>query len=131
MEAGRPSSLPGTGPSRPSGKERESFPRVSVPRELIQAVEEAGQRLTNDPIPETLDDYKRAVKRLLEKVLEEAARVRSELGLTGSGHLFTTVAKVNEKLLELTDEVLRREREVVRIARITEEIKGLIIDLVK
>jgi len=130
-EAGRPGPLPGAGRTHTAGGEGESFPKVSVPQELVQAVEEAGERLTKDPTPQTLEDYRRAVKRLIERVLEEAARVRSELGLSGSGHLFTTVAKVNERLLELADEVLRREREVVRIAHITEEIKGLIIDLVK
>lgn len=134
---------PAGGPAKPSGAEepeqttesqQEQFIEAlsgKVPRSLLEAVVDKGERLIEEPDRHRLQEYRESVKNLLDRVLEEAASVRSEVGLDSGGQLFSSVAKVDQKLLELTDEVLQEQGEKVKIARIVEQIKGLLVDLVR
>ena len=48
----------------------------------------------------------------------------------GRHRLYATVKKVNEKLEELTKEVLSSERDHLKILGRIEDIRGLILDIV-
>jgi len=98
-------------------------------RRLLERVSDRGQALVSDPGFTALEAYKLAVREFLQVTLEEGLRVRAETPGIFSRKVFATVARVDLDLVQLTDEVMSAQCSVVKLSRMVEEIKGLLIDL--
>jgi uncharacterized protein YaaR (DUF327 family) len=48
----------------------------------------------------------------------------------GRHRIYTTVKKVNAKLEELTEEILKQEKDNLKIIGRIEDIRGLILDII-
>ena len=100
-------------------------------REALERLSARGVELVNNPGRSTLEDYRSAVRNFLELAMQDALRVRAESQGVFSRKVFATITRVDINLAELTDEVISAQCSVIRLAKIVDEIKGLLIDLYK
>jgi len=103
---------------------------------LQDAVRSAGDMLRTRQNPETILEYKQAVKNFIGYVAREAYTVttRTQLRRDKSNHLqprsFTQIIIINEKLDKFAGELLYDQKNQLFILERLEEIYGLIIDLI-
>jgi uncharacterized protein YaaR (DUF327 family) len=98
-------------------------------RLLLELLAEKGLVLVNEPSREALDAYREAVREFLRVTLEEATKVRAEIPGIFSRNVFATITRVDVGLAELTDEVMSAQCSIIRVAKIVDDIKGLLVDL--
>ncbi len=99
--------------------------------QLARDVEAQGKRLADRvDIPE-LKAYKRMVSTFLEEAVAGFGKFSKEsfLDRRGRHRVYATVKTVNEKMEELTREVLKAEKDNLAIAGRIEDIRGLVLDL--
>ncbi len=99
--------------------------------QLAREVETQGKRLADRvDIPE-LKAYKRLVSTFLEEAVAGFGKFSKEsfLDRRGRHRVYATVKIVNEKMEELTREVLKTEKDNLAIAGRIEDIRGLVLDL--
>jgi hypothetical protein len=101
--------------------------------ELLDAVTVAGEELKADPGIAQVMAYKDAVRRFMAKVVRDS--YRTEERATGSGFKkrkkYTIVRIIDAKLESLAAEILRRQRDQLEILRRLDEIRGLLVDLIR
>ncbi|HLQ72899.1 MAG TPA: YaaR family protein [Bacillota bacterium] len=98
---------------------------------LLKEITEQGEKLARFHSFRDLARYKRLVKGFLEKAVDQG------LDLDKSYHFsfddqakpMSIVKKVDEKLVELTEEVMDQEKKSIHLLDIVGEIKGLLINL--
>lgn len=115
----------------PAGSPAEA-PAVGVPAHitpLVDTLDSAGSMLQHDPTGQHLENYKLAVRRFLDAVLEASMQVNSEATFGLSQKAFSTITRIDVSLADLTDAVLGRQQDVLKIRSILDQIKGLIVDL--
>lgn len=105
---------------------------VAVERDrLLQAVDEAGARLRDDPSLANLYAYRRRVAAVLRSLQREAVAVVTEAA--GGGfhrrRLLVWVRVVNQELEALAQMVLAREQDRLAIVAKLDQIRGLLLDL--
>jgi uncharacterized protein YaaR (DUF327 family) len=98
-------------------------------REALERLSERGVELVNRPGRGMLDEYKSAVRRFLELAMQDALKVRAESQGIFSRKIFATITRVDISLAELTEEVISAQGSIIKVARIVDDIKGLLIDL--
>jgi len=100
-------------------------------RKKALEIEHQGKRLASHIDVSELKVYKRLVMEFLDEAVRGSARFSKEsfLDRRGRHRVFATVKIVNEKLEELTREVLSTERDHLAILGKIEDIRGLILDL--
>lgn len=96
--------------------------------DILRDLDEAGERLKEEPSLENLKRYKSLVKAFLKEAISRAYRVKEVLSRR-SGKLFILIEKVDRALEDLVDGVLRRQVDALWIASKIEEIRGLLIDI--
>jgi uncharacterized protein YaaR (DUF327 family) len=96
---------------------------------LVDAINEAGSALKHDPTGAHLEDYKQAVRRFLDMALQASLEVHSEATYGLAQKAFSTIARIDVSLAELTDVVLGRQQDVLKMRELVDQIKGLIVDL--
>lgn len=96
---------------------------------LITDIEESGQELKRDPTGNSLEQYRKAVTLFLDAALADSMKVSSEASLGLSRKVFSTIARVDIALADLTDAVLGRQKDLLKIEAIVNQVKGLVVDL--
>jgi uncharacterized protein YaaR (DUF327 family) len=96
---------------------------------LIEAVNQAGLGLQHDPTGAHLEDYKQAVRHFLDTAINTSLAVHSEATFGLSRKAFSTIARIDVSLADLTDAVLGRQQDVLKMKELIDQIKGLIVDL--
>lgn len=101
-------------------------------RKKALEIEQQGKRLANHIDVSELKAYKRLIMEFLDEAVRGSSRFSKEsfLDRRGRHRVFATIKIVNEKLEELTREVLSSERDHLAILGKIEDIRGLILDLV-
>ncbi|MEW6103534.1 MAG: YaaR family protein [bacterium] len=98
---------------------------------LILKIEEKGKVLLNSPTYENLINYKELVATFVQYAVQNIWQLEEKksgrFAKTQKVHLI--LKRIDENLLLLTDEVLKKERDVLRLASTIDEIQGLLIDL--
>lgn len=89
-------------------------------------IDEAGERLRKSRSFQDLARYKQLVKQLIQTAVDSGLALEKH---PSQNRLFLLVETINGKLMELTDEVLYKERDNLRILALIGEIKGLLINL--
>ena len=96
--------------------------------DILADLDEAGERLKDDPRLENLKRYRDLVKLFLKIALRRAYRVK-EVMSRRTGKLFILVEKIDQALEELIERVLSQQFDAIWLASKLEEIRGLLIDI--
>lgn len=98
---------------------------------LAEELEKLGQELTEKPLPETFNRYKKHIRLLLKGIGKNLAihETTGRLGLTRTS-LLRTVQAIDESLSELAHRILNDEKNRIDILKLTNHLQGLILDII-
>jgi len=98
--------------------------------EAVEEVIESGNELVRSPTPSNLKRYKNAIKEFLKLVEKKLYKLSGSFDMTsGKAKLHVVVEEVNEKLMDLTEKIMKNEWQTINLAARIEEINGLILNL--
>ena len=99
--------------------------------QLMTRVDSQGQKLANQRTLENLRDYKNIVKQFIGESLSFGLQLSDKQSFNSSGGMknHKLIEVIDEKLIEIHDEVLNNEKEGFDILQLVGEIKGLLINL--
>lgn len=98
---------------------------------LIDDITKQGEKLARFRSFKDLAKFKRMIKQFLEKTLSEGLSLKKSRSFNHANYSETlaTVNKIDEKLIELTDDLLDQEKQTVDLLGVIGEIRGLLINL--
>ena len=99
--------------------------------QLMTRVDSQGQKLANQRTLENLRDYKNIVKQFIGESLSYGLQLSDKQSFNPSGGMknHQLIEVIDQKLIEIHDEVLNNEKEGFDILQLVGEIKGLLINL--
>ena len=100
-------------------------------KKKAKEIEKQGKRLSEHVDISELKAYKRLVMEFLAEAVRGSGRFSKEsfLDRRGRHRVFATVRTINEKLEQLTREVLSSEKNNLEVVGRIEDIRGLVLDL--
>ncbi|MEH7300168.1 MULTISPECIES: YaaR family protein [Neobacillus] len=100
-------------------------------QQILQEIDQQGQRLSEKPTFAELRKYKEVVKRFMGEVTKNGVGLyqTDSWDPYGGNKTLKTVQVLDRKLMELTDHVLKEQDEGLSILDRIGEIKGLLINL--
>ena len=98
---------------------------------LIGEIEVQGDRLAKGKNLRDLARFKQLVKRFLKETVDYGMEISDQIswGAGGSMSSLQIVKLIDEKLIELTDDLMKNESESIHLLNTIGEIKGLLINL--
>jgi len=105
----------------------ESAPPTGL-KQLVEEIDQQASQLIDDPTGMALERYKRAVSQFLDQAITSSIRVQSETSAGLTRNVFSIVARIDLALAELTDAVLAKQQDVLKIRAVVDQIKGLVVD---
>ncbi|WP_203364444.1 YaaR family protein [Bacillus sp. REN10] len=98
---------------------------------LLTDIEGAGERLARSRTFQDLAKYKTLVRRFIRETVEFGMNLKNShtWNQFGEGRKLKIVETIDEKLIELTEDVMNKEKKSVDLLGQIGEIKGLIINL--
>lgn len=98
---------------------------------LMKEISRQGDKLAQFRSFRDLARFKRLVKGFLEETVASGLDLKQShrFGFDGQGKSLSIVRTVDEKLLELTEEIMNEEKKTVDLLGIIGEIKGLLVNL--
>ncbi len=98
---------------------------------LMERVDLQGQKLAKQRTLENLLDYKALVKQFINEALTYGLQLNEKHSEHPFGGMNThqLIEVIDEKVLEVQDEVLRNEQEGIDTLRLVGEVKGLLLNL--
>ncbi|MCM3740073.1 YaaR family protein [Oceanobacillus luteolus] len=99
--------------------------------ELVKNIASQGEKLAHYRTLRELTKFKRLIKGFLEETVSNSYQLKQghSIGFDGSSRKLTILKKIDEKLLELTEDVMNQEKKTVDILGHIGEIKGLLINI--
>jgi len=99
--------------------------------QLMARVDTQGQKLSKQKTLENLIDYKNLVKQFIGESLSYGLQLSEKQSFNHTGGMKThqLVEVIDQKLMDLQDEVLDSEKEGLHTLDLVGEIKGLLINL--
>lgn len=98
---------------------------------LLSEIDRWAGKLIKRPVPENIYGYRDKVKAFLKSVVENGLDVTSVQSRPGDKQkMLLKVKKVDQKLLSKTDQMLGDQKENLDILQFTDDIRGLLLDLV-
>ncbi|AGC68232.1 hypothetical protein Cst_c12370 [Thermoclostridium stercorarium subsp. stercorarium DSM 8532] len=100
-------------------------------REMANEIIKQGEKLSEKVDIAELRVYKKMISEFLEEAVRGFAKFSKEsyLDRRGRHRIFAIVKRINQNLEELTQEVLKKERDHLKILARIEDIRGLILDI--
>jgi uncharacterized protein YaaR (DUF327 family) len=100
-------------------------------RKLAHEITAQGEKLAEKVDIRELHVYKKMIADFLDEAVGNSRKFskQSFLDRKGRHKVYAVIKKVNEELDELTQDLLRGEKDRIRILTRIEDIKGLILDL--
>jgi len=100
-------------------------------KELITKMGDLGQKLTEKMDLSTLKEYKKTIKEMLSITIYSSHEYYREYLLDRKGRhkTFGIIKKIDETMDKLTQEIIKNEKDSIKILSYIDEIKGLIVDL--
>lgn len=100
-------------------------------QKLMQDISHQGDRLARYRSLKELVRFKRLIKKFLEETVSNGFDVKQSISFnyTGSSRNLTVVKQIDEKLIELTEEIMNQEKKTVDLLGLIGEIKGLLVNL--
>ena len=98
---------------------------------LLEDIDQQGQKLSETPTFRELQKYKELVKKFMGEASKNGvALYQSESwDLYGGNKTLKTVRVIDQKMIELTDQVLNQQKDGLSILERIGEMKGLLINL--
>lgn len=96
----------------------------------IKEIKKKGSRLAATKSYVDVKNYKETIKKYLKTVVEYTYSLNKNLGFWENQY-YSTVDTINEKLEELTKEILKEEKETLKISSDIDNIQGLLVDIYK
>jgi uncharacterized protein len=97
---------------------------------LMEEIEETGERLTEERTLKLLGRYKRLVKQFLEEAIKNGlAWTSQESHFHGRFKMHHLIKTVDERLMQMTADLLEDEEGHLRLLALVGEIKGLLVEL--
>lgn len=98
---------------------------------LAEELDRIGQELAEKPLPENFIRYKKHIRLLLKGVSKniEIREITARVGLTRT-KLFRTAQAIDQLLADLAQKILSEEKSRIEILSLTNQLKGLIIDII-
>lgn len=99
---------------------------------LLERISEQGQKLSKNVDIRDLKQYKKLVSEFLYETTSNSLKFNKQslLDRRGRHKVYAVVKKVNKKLEELTEEVLKEEKDNINILGKIDDIKGLLLDII-
>lgn len=112
-------------------KKSQSKLQLDSINQLMTRVDTQGQQLAKQRTLENLREYKNIVKQFIRESLSYGLQLSDKKSFNSSGGMKShqIVEVIDQKLIELQDEVLMNEKEGIEILSIVGEVKGLLINL--
>ena len=100
-------------------------------QKALDEIDLKGQALVENRTVDNLYAYKDLIKSFIEEVVEGGFEIRERRGFSRGGRtkVLRTVAEIDEKLVELTNLILKREHKEINVLKKVGEIKGLLVNL--
>lgn len=98
---------------------------------LIDDITEQGEKIARFRSFKDLARFKRMIRQFLQKTVGDGLTLEKSRSFTADNYSETlsTVKEVDEKLIQLTDDLLDQEKKTVDILGLIGEIRGLLINL--
>jgi len=131
----------GTQPLRAAVDGKQSFDRLVQSQslklkqegleQLVQEIGKQGNKLARFRTFKELAKFKRMIKGFLQETVSKGLNLErsSSFSFDGTHSNLAIVKQIDEKLIELTEQVMGQERKTVDLLDIIGEIKGLLINL--
>ncbi|CAM2944672.1 DUF327 domain-containing protein [Hathewaya histolytica] len=97
-------------------------------KKLLETIKKKGNRLAIIKSYSDVKNYKNLIREYLQSVLEHMYSVNKDISFWQAGY-FITVETIDRKLEDLTEELLKEEKEHINIASTIDEITGLLVDI--
>lgn len=100
-------------------------------QQLIKDISLQGDKLARYRTLRELSKFKRMIKDFLQETVKNGYAMEKShtLSLDGTSRKLTMIKKVDEKLLELMEEIINQEKKTVNILDLIGEIKGLLVNI--
>jgi uncharacterized protein len=98
---------------------------------LAKDIEDQGKVLSESRTVEDLKKYKKLVKSFLDEAVNNALQLENQRGFNRRGRtkVYKIVKEVDSKLVDLTNEVLNKEKKGLNILNMVGEVQGLLINI--
>lgn len=98
---------------------------------LIKKIDEKGKIFLNSPTYENLINYKELVAVFVQYAVQNIWQIEEKRSgrFAKTQKLHFVLKKIDENLFLLTEEVLKAEKNILKLASTIDEIQGLLIDL--
>ncbi|EHL79717.1 MULTISPECIES: YaaR family protein [Bacillus] len=100
-------------------------------KQLMANIDEAGERLAKSRNLQDLVKYKTLIKKFIKETVDYGMELSSShsWNLYGEGRQLKVVKTIDEKLVELAEDLVNKEKLTIDILGKIGEIKGLLINL--
>jgi uncharacterized protein len=100
-------------------------------QQLMQEIEGQGERLARAQNFRDLAKFKHLVKKFVQEAVDYGMNVKqsNSFDMHGFQQTHRTVEKIDQQLVELTDQMMKKESSTINILDKIGEIKGLLINL--
>lgn len=98
---------------------------------LMQDITKQGEKIARFRSFRDLAKFKRMIKQFLEETVYSGYELNESrnFNMNSHSHKLTTVKEVDEKLVQLTEDLLDQEKKTVDLLGVIGEIRGLLINL--
>ncbi len=98
---------------------------------ILDSIQKQSVRLSKNVDIKELQVYKKLVSEFLYEATSHAHKFQKEslLDRRGRHRVFATIKTVNKDLDELTEEVLKEEKDNIKILQKLDDIRGLLLDI--
>ncbi|WP_428909642.1 YaaR family protein [Niallia sp. Krafla_26] len=112
------------------GKKREDVMYAKM-TQMMQDIEDQGKVLSQTQTVEDLKRYKKLVKEFMDEAVNNGLKLEEQRGFNRRGRtkVYKIVKEVDKKLIDLTNAVLDKEKNGLKILDMVGEIKGLLINM--
>lgn len=100
-------------------------------KRLLQQIDRQGELLGKERTFQNLSAYKRMVKQFLEEAVSQGLTLseKNSMDHYGRNRTYKLVETVENKLVELQEEMREKEKNGMTLLSLVGEIKGLLVDL--
>lgn len=98
---------------------------------LVEDIGEQGKKIARFRSFRDLAKFKRMIKEFLQMAVYEGLEVKEtrSFNTTSFSHQLVTVREIDEKLVQLTEDVMDQEKKTVDLLALIGEIEGLLVNL--
>lgn len=97
-------------------------------KKLVDDIKKRGNKLVLTKTYVDVVMYKKMIKEYLESVLDYMYNTKKDISFWQTQY-FITVKTVDDKLEELTNEILGDQKDNIKIAATIDEIQGMVVDM--